>query len=42
MMGYGGWGMMGGGGTLGTITWILVVVDLALLGIWLWKNITKK
>lgn len=43
MMGYGGWGMMGGdGGTFMTITGVVVLIDLILLGIWLWKNITKK
>jgi len=41
MMGYySGWsgGMMGG---LGAITWLVVVVDLVLLGLWLWKQIKK-
>ena len=41
MMGYyGGWsgGMMGG---LGVITWLVVVVDLVLLGLWLWKQVKK-
>ena len=33
---------MGGGfGTFSTITWIVVVVDLILLGVWLWKQIKK-
>lgn len=42
MMGYyGNWGMMGGVGALGVITWLVVVVDLVLLGIWLWKQINK-
>jgi len=43
MMGYGydSWGMMGGVGTFGVITWLAVVVDLVLLGIWLWKQINK-
>lgn len=42
MMGYygGGWGgMMGGAGVLGFITWLVVLVDLVLLGVWLWKKI---
>jgi uncharacterized membrane protein len=41
MMGYGyGYsGMMGGG--LGLIIWIVVVVDLVLLGVWLYKQINK-
>lgn len=43
-MGYGanyggGWSMMGGVGTFGFITWLVVLVDLVLLGIWLWKKI---
>ena len=44
MMGYGyeGWGMMGGWGLLGAITWLVVVIDLILVGVWLWQNISKK
>ena len=43
MMNYGdGWGMMGGVGGIGIITWLVVIVDLILLGIWLWKQINKK
>lgn len=46
MMSYGGYGNMMGGnfgvGYLGIITWIVVLVDLILLGIWLWKQINKK
>ena len=41
-MGYGyeGFGMMGGGmGTLGLVTWLVIIADLILLGIWLWKKI---
>jgi hypothetical protein len=39
---YGGdWGMMGGAGALGIITWIVVMADLVLAGIWLWKQIKK-
>lgn len=41
MMGYGYGGMMGGS-VLGVITWIVVFVDLVLVGIWLWQQITKK
>lgn len=33
--------MMGGAGALGIITWIVVVVDLILVGLWLWKQINK-
>lgn len=43
-MGYGyggGWNMMGGAAGFGVITWLVVLVDLVLLGIWLWKQITK-
>ncbi len=32
---------MGGGG-VGLITWLIVVVDLVLVGIWLWQQIQKK
>ena len=42
-MGYGNdWGVMGGGwGAFGIITWLVVVIDLILLGVWLWKKINK-
>jgi hypothetical protein len=33
--------MMGGFGTLGFITWLVVIVDLVLLGIWLWKKVSQ-
>ena len=46
MMGYGSWGgynMMGSGlGILATVFWLAVLIDLILLGIWLWKQINKK
>ena len=44
MMGYGYnyGGMMGGVGTFGFVTWLVIIVDLVLLGVWLWKQITKK
>ena len=42
MMGYGYGGMMGGYGTLGLLTWIVLFIDLILLGVWLWKNISRK
>ncbi|CAN5132397.1 hypothetical protein BH11PAT1_BH11PAT1_8050 [soil metagenome] len=44
MMGYGNFGnMMGGGfGFLGLIFWIVILVDLILLGMWLWKQLQKK
>ena len=42
MMGYSGnWGMMQGAYGFGIITWLVVMVDLVLLGIWLWKQIKK-
>jgi len=42
MMGWGYSGMMSAGfGFLGTIVWIVVLIDLILLGIWLWKKIQK-
>ena len=37
-----GYGMVGGMGLLGTLTWLIVLVDLILLGIWLWQHISKK
>lgn len=39
MMGYGYGGMMGGG--FGSIVALIVLVDLVLLGIWLYKHINK-
>lgn len=44
MMGYGdGWGMMSGGmGFFGPLIGIIVLVDLILVGIWLWREINKK
>ena len=42
--GYGGWGggmMAGGFGLLCIITWIVVIVDLVLVGMWLYKQIKK-
>ena len=42
MMGYGYGGAMAGFGTLGLITWLLVIITLSLLSIWLWKQISKK
>lgn len=43
MMGYGGGlGMMGGAGLFGLITWLVIIVDLVLAGVWLWQHISKK
>jgi cytoskeletal protein RodZ len=39
MMGYGGFGMMG---LFGPLTWLVVFIDLVLVGIWLWQQISKK
>lgn len=42
MMGWGYGGMMNFGfGVLGTILWLVILVDLILLGFWLWKQINK-
>lgn len=38
----GGYGMMAGVGFWGTIFWLVILVDLILLGVWLWKLISKK
>lgn len=46
----GQWGyrdMMGGGnwenfGLIAQIFWIVILIDLILLGFWLWKQIQKK
>jgi uncharacterized membrane protein len=43
MMGYGvGYGMMGGFGLFAGLTGLVILVDLVLLGIWLWQQISKK
>jgi hypothetical protein len=34
--------MMGSGGLFGLVTWIVILVDLTLVGIWLWQKISKK
>lgn len=40
---YGQGGMMGtAGGGLAFLLWLVVFIDLVLLGIWLWKQIVKK
>ena len=41
MMNYGGSLPMGGFGTLGVLTWLVILIDLILLGVWLWKQIKK-
>ncbi|HEY4498759.1 MAG TPA: hypothetical protein VJH94_01715 [Candidatus Paceibacterota bacterium] len=44
MMGYTyGYGnIVGGPSVLCLLTWIVVIVDLVLVGIWLWQQISKK
>ena len=42
-MGYGYTAMMGGGmGLFGSLIVLVVLVDLILVGIWLWQQISKK
>ena len=38
---YGNWSMMSQVWGFGFITWLVVFVDLVLLGVWLWKQINK-
>ncbi len=33
--------MMGGLGLFGFLTWLIIVADLVLVGLWLWKQIKK-
>lgn len=43
MMNNWGYSMMGSGfGLLAALFWIVILVDLVLLGFWLWKQIQKK
>jgi len=47
MMGFGydgmmDWGAWGWFGTIGFIFWLVILIDLILLGFWLWKQIQKK
>lgn len=39
--GYNFGGMMGGWGWFGGLVCLVVLVDLILVGIWLWKQINK-
>ncbi|MDP3985616.1 MAG: hypothetical protein Q8P82_02525 [bacterium] len=41
MMGYYWGNMMGGFSFAGILTWIVVMVDLILLGVFLWQKIKK-
>jgi len=34
--------MTGGRGIFAFLLWLVIFVDLILLGIWLWQNISKK
>jgi len=41
--GWGGYNMMNSGfSVIATIFWLVLLTDLILLGIWLWKQINKK
>ncbi len=44
MMNSSNWGhnMMGGYGFFGSILWLILLIDLILVGVWLWKKIQKK
>ena len=42
MVGYGYGDMMGGGGLVGVITHLVILVDLILVGMWLWQSVSKK
>jgi len=42
MMGYGYGGQAYGVGELGFLTWLVILIDLTLLGIWLWQKISHK
>lgn len=39
---YGQGSMMGSTGVWAILLWVVVLIDLILLGIWLWKQIQKK
>ncbi len=41
MMGYYG-NMMGAAGSFGLFLYFVLLVDLILLGVWLWKQVSKK
>lgn len=42
MMSYMYGSMMGGYGAIGLLLWWVVLIDLILLGLWLWKQIFRK
>lgn len=35
------YGMMGGFGVFGGLLWLVIFVDLVLVGVWLWQKISK-
>ena len=39
--GFGYGGMMGGAGIWSSIVMLILLIDLVLVGIWLWKQINK-
>lgn len=39
---YGQGGMMGSGGVWAVLLWLVVFIDLVLVGIWLFQKVTKK
>jgi uncharacterized membrane protein len=40
---WGGYSMMNSGfGVFMTVFWLIILIDLILLGVWLWKQIGKK
>jgi len=41
-MGWGGYSMMGSNGVFILLFWLVVLVDLVLLGLWLLQKIQKK
>lgn len=45
MMGWGNYGynmMNSGFGLIASLFWMVLLLDLILLGVWLWKQINKK
>lgn len=40
--GVGSGGMMGGFGVFASLISLIILIDLVLLGVWLWKHISKK
>lgn len=42
MMNFAYGGMMGSTSLIGGLLWTVLLIDLILLGVWLWKQIGKK